>query len=44
MVQPTSRLEPILISSQIKNYAQQMNEFISLSFSNMFIAEALQNK
>lgn len=37
-----SRLETLLISSQCKNYTQQINEFTSQSFSTMFIAEAVQ--
>jgi translation initiation factor 3 subunit H len=41
---PISRLESILISSQIKNFATQINDFTSQSFSTMFIAEAVQNK
>jgi translation initiation factor 3 subunit H len=39
-----SRLETLLISNQIKNYSQQINEFAAQSFSNLFIAEAVQNK
>jgi translation initiation factor 3 subunit H len=39
-----SRLESLLISNQIKNYSQQINEFTAQSFSNLFIAESLQNK
>ena len=41
---PISRLETLLISNQIKNYCQQIDEFTSQSFSTVFIAEALQNK
>lgn len=41
---PISRLETLLISNQIKNYCQQINDFTSQSFSNLFIAEAVQNK
>jgi len=41
---PISRMETLLISNQIKNYCQQINEFTSQSFSTMFVAEALQNK
>lgn len=37
-----SRLETLLISSQCKNYIQQINEFTSQSFSTMFIAEGVQ--
>lgn len=41
-IPPLSRLETLLISSQCKNYTQQINEFASQSFSTMFIAEAVQ--
>ena len=41
-IPPISRLETLLISSQCKNYTQQINEFTSQSFSTMFIAEAVQ--
>ena len=41
---PMSRLETLLISNQIKNYCQQINDFSSTSFSNLFITEAVQNK
>jgi translation initiation factor 3 subunit H len=43
-IPPVSRLEAMLISSQIKNFSQQINEFSSQSFSNLFIAEGVQNK
>ena len=43
-IQPVSRLESLLISSQIKNFCQQINEFTATSFSNLFIAEGVQNK
>lgn len=43
-IPPISRLESLLISNQIKNYCQQVNEFASQSFSNLFLAEGLQNK
>ncbi len=43
-MQPLSRIEPLLISNQIKNHCQQINEFTAQSFSNMFIADAVQNK
>lgn len=39
---PISRLETLLISNQIKNYCQQINEFSSQSFTNLFIAEGVQ--
>jgi len=39
---PLSRLETLLISNQMKNYSQQINEFTSQSFSTMFVCEALQ--
>ena len=39
-----SRLETLLISNQIKSYCQQINEFASQSFTNLFIAEAVQSK
>lgn len=39
-----SRLEPLLISNQIKNYSEQINEFASHAFTNLFIAEGVQNK
>ena len=39
-----SRLETLLISNQIKNYCNQVNEFTSQSFSNLFLTEAVQNK
>ena len=41
---PLSRVETLLISNQIKNYCQQINEFAAQSFSTMFVADALQNK
>ncbi len=43
-MQPLSRIEPLLISNQIKNYCEQINEFTAQSFSNLFIADAVQNK
>lgn len=39
-----SRLESLLISNQIKSFCQQINEFSAQSFSNLFIAEGVQNK
>lgn len=41
---PMSRLETLLISNQIKSYCQQIEEFTSRAFTNLFIAEAVQNK
>lgn len=43
-IPPVSRLESLLISNQIKNFCQQINEFSAQSFSNLFIAEGVQNK
>jgi len=39
---PISRLESLLISSQVKTFAQQINDFTAQSFSTMFVAEAVQ--
>jgi len=41
---PVSRLENLLVSQQINNYCEQINDFASLSFSNLFLTEALQQK
>lgn len=43
-IQPPSRLDNLLMTSQIGTYCEQMNEFASQSFAKLFVAEAVQKQ
>merc|ERR1711976_328585 len=43
-MQPPSRLDSLLLSSQITNYVGQINDFATQSFGKLFMADALQTE
>lgn len=43
-IQPPSRLDNLLMTSQIGTYCEQLNEFASQSFAKLFVAEAVQKQ
>ena len=42
-LQPPPRLDALLVSGQIDNYADQISEFAAQSLGKLFIAESLQD-
>ena len=43
-MQPPSRLDSLLLSSQITNYVGQINDFATQSFGKLFMADCLQTE
>ena len=43
-LQPPSRLDCLLLSSQISSYVGQINEFATQSFGKLFMADSLQSQ
>jgi len=43
-IQPPSRLDNLLMTSQIGTYCEQLNDFASQSFAKLYVAEAVQKQ
>ena len=43
-MQPPSRLDSLLLSSQISSYVGQINDFATQSFGKLFMADSLQTE
>lgn len=42
-IAPPSRLDNVLVNSQIGHYCEQLNRFASQSFGKLYMAKAIQN-